>query len=369
MTAGDSPSAIVIGAGVFGASLAEALSSRGWRVTLVERYAPANVRSSSGDLSRLLRCGHGTGSSTDEWYTRSAWNARARWKEIGEEEDRELLLTTGALWFARDEDGWDTRAETLMGELGVPCERLDPARARELLPGLRTDDLSFVLHEPEAGVLRASEAVRTLVRRSLRRGTELVLGTAVPARDAVVVDGERLTADRIVWACGAWLGKLFPEAAPVRATRQEVLYWDAAPERRQGPAWVDWSVAMYGLPDVDGAGLKILSDRPGPPFDPDTSAREPDPAAVAEVRAYIAHRFPELADVRLLRAAVMHYELTPTRGFLVRPLPGQDRSWLMGGGSGHGFKHGPALGDYVADVLEGRAELAEHLLDPAVVRT
>jgi glycine/D-amino acid oxidase-like deaminating enzyme len=367
MSAGDRPSAIVVGAGIFGASLADALSSRDWRVTLVERYAPGNARSSSGDVSRLLRQAYGRDGSKEEWYARLAGEARSRWKLISTEERCELFIKTGALWLAHQADGFEARSEAVLRKVGAPYERLEPSAVRDVLPELRTDDLLFVLHEPLAGVLRAAEACRVLVRRAARRGTTLICGTAAPDHDAMRVNGQTLAADRIIWACGAWLRTLFQDWAPIEATRQEVFYWDAPPHWRERPVWVDEEHETYGLPDIDGAGLKILSSAPGPPFDPDASSREPDFTAAAQIQAYAADRFPGLGELRLLRAAVMHSELTPSEDFLIGPISPSRATWLMGGGSGHGFKHGPALAAYLADVLEGRAELAEHLLPKRVV--
>lgn len=361
------PSAVIVGAGIFGASMADALTSRDWGVTLVERYSPANSRSSSGDASRLLRFGHGEGDGNDEWYTRSAWTARQLWRAIGDEERRDLLVKCGAIWFSRHSDGREAVAEETMRVAGVPCERLEPGDLRDHFPDIRTDDLLYALYEPEACLLRAAEAVHVLVRRARRRGARMVFGSATPHGDGVLVNEEVLSGDRVIWACGAWLGRLFPEWAPVTATRQHVFYWDSPPAWRTGPAWLENDCDVYGFPDLDGLGIKAMSDRIGPPFDLDRAVRRTDPREELEVRRYLAHRFPALSDVQPLRSQVMHYEMTPDRRFLIGPLPGQDRVWLMGGGSGHGFKHGPALGLYVADVLEGRQALDERfaILEPA----
>ncbi len=326
-------------------------------MTLVERYAPANSRSSSGDASRLLRFGHGEGDGNDEWYTRSAWRARELWLSIGEEENRELLAPTGAVWFATSPNGWESAAEQTMRAAGVPSERLAPVDLAELFPDVHTEDLHFGLYEPAAGVLRAAESVHVLVGRARRRGAQVVSGTATPHADGVIVDGRLLGADRVIWAAGAWLGSLFPRWANVTPTRQHVFYWDSPPAWQRGPAWLENDRHVYGFPDLDGVGLKATSDRIGPPVDLEQPSRRPDPVVESEVARYLAHRFPALSDVPLLRTAVMHYEVRPGRTFLIGPLPDQDRVWLMGGGSGHGFKHGPALGEYVADVLEGHRDL------------
>jgi sarcosine oxidase len=353
-------SAIVVGAGVFGASIASELSARQWDVTLVERHAPANARSSSGDFSRVLRFAHGGDPATDEWYTRSAWRARTLWHELAQEDDRELLAERGAVWFITSETDAVAEAERLMREVGPAVERLAPAAVQSLFVDVAVDDLAYGLHEVDAAVLRANLCVQALVRRALRQGARLVHGTATAVDRGVDVSGERHTADVVIWACGAWLGKLFPRWAPIIATRQMVFYWDVDPAWSSGPVWIDPQAEVYGTPDVDGLGLKAQSDQQGATVDPD-GPRDFDTGAQRATAAYLARRFPALASVPLLRGHAMHYELTPDANFRVGPIPESPHMWLVGGGSGHGFKHGPALGEYVADVLEGRRPLQDAL--------
>jgi glycine/D-amino acid oxidase-like deaminating enzyme len=80
-----------------------------------------------------------------------------------------------------------------------------------------------------------------------------------------------------------------------------------------------------------------------------------DPASVRAISAYLATRFPELADAPLLWGRVMPYEMTPDANFVIGFRPGDERSLIAGGGSGHGFKHAPTIGRHVADLIEGRA--------------
>ncbi len=179
--------------------------------------------------------------------------------------------------------------------------------------------------------------------------------------------GETLAADHVVWACGAWLGALLPDDAPVRPAWQDVLHWQGAPAWRDGPAWVDAGEGggegsgCYGFPDVDGLGVKAVTHVPGPTFDLDRDARIPRERSIAELSAYIAHRFPKLRDSGLLWARVLPYEMTPDGHFVAGPSRTRDRHWVLGGGSGHAFKHAPALGAHLADLLEGTAEVVPWL--------
>jgi sarcosine oxidase len=347
----DRPTAIVVGAGVFGAATALALVRRGWRVTVLEAAEPGHGHASSGGASRLLRCSHGS----QAWYTALAWAARDGWRTLEDETGQQVIVETGLVWFARDAQGWEADSHAVLSAQGIPAERLTADRIAELFPSVRTDDLAFGLWEPHGGVLRAQVGTRALVSRAATLGAVVRIGaTATPAGGAVRVGGEVHRADRVVWACGPWLPAVFGDRLRLTVTQQDAC-WFAAGEAWRGdriPAWVDFAGAAYGTGDVDGRGFKCASDRQGPPFDPDTDDRSALPAHVAAARAILGHRFPALAEVALDGTHTCQYTTTIDTEFLIAPLDG-DRVWVAGGGSGHAFKHGPALGEYVADVLDG----------------
>ncbi|HET9323844.1 MAG TPA: FAD-dependent oxidoreductase [Gaiellaceae bacterium] len=333
-------SAAVIGAGIFGASLAYRLARDGWEVTLYERHEPGHERSASGDESRLIRYSHGA----ESWYTRSAWRSRELWRELEAESGAELLVGCGVAWFARSEAGWEAESERVLHAEGVPVERLDPVEGGRLFPSFDPGDLSFIVWEPEAGVLRAETATRATADAAQRAGARLVHETAEPGR---------VEADAVVWACGAWLASLFPGLVPLSVARQDLVYLDGGDGWKAPgvPGWVDYYRAVYGMGDV-GGGVKIGPDVEGPPFDPERG-EQADPENERRARAYVAERFPALADAPLVRMKVCPYSLTPDTHFIVAPHPELEGNWILGGGSGHGFKHGPALAEYAARVVSG----------------
>jgi glycine/D-amino acid oxidase-like deaminating enzyme len=338
------PSALVIGAGVFGAALADRLAREGWEVTLVDRFEPPHRRAESGGETRLIRCAHGP----DDFYARSARRSLELWRELGEG----VLVESGVAWFARREDGWEADSERVLRGAGIPVERLSPAEGARLFPSLAVDDLAFVLHEPEAGVLRAAAGVRALVRRARSNGARVELGTAEPHGAGAVVDGRRLEADAVVWACGGWLGRLFPELVPLRVTFQQLVLFEASPDWN-GPGWVDFDAAFYGHAHVEPFGFKVGPDLDGPEIDPERRPLEATAEAIDRARDYLAYRFPSLAGAPVASAPGCHYSLTPDAEFVFARHPEHDGVWLLGGGSGHGFKHGPALAEHAAAALAG----------------
>jgi sarcosine oxidase len=337
---------VIVGSGTYGASLAWWLARAGESVTIVDQFEPGDGRASSGGETRLYRCAHGH----DTDYTAMARRARTLWRELEEESGEELLVECGMAWFAHREDGWETEAERALAEQGIPVERLNVASAARLYPSFRGDDLAFVLLEPEGGVLRAERSVRALAKQAVAHGARIVRARARPDGAAVVLDdGTRLAGDIVFWACGPWLAHLFEDLISLTVTQQDLLFFDGGPAWRAPglPGWCDYERSRYGTGDIDALGIKAAIDDEGPPLDadaelPSTTNTEP------EVRAYMRERFPALENAPLVGARSCRYELTPDTRLIAAPHPANPNVWLVGGGSGHGFKHGPPMAERLA---------------------
>jgi glycine/D-amino acid oxidase-like deaminating enzyme len=348
------PSAVIVGAGVFGSAIARRLALEGWETTLVEQESPGWAGSSSGGESRLVRFSHGT----DRWYTRSAWQARDLWRQI----DPSLLAGCGLAWFAYGDEGWEADSERTLRDEGIPVERLEPLEAAKLFPSLGIDDLAWVLYEPDACVVFASRAVAVLVDQAREAGAQLLRARAEPHGARVGLCRERpgsacdavdwLEADHIVWACGPWLSKLFPGLAEVRPTLQEVVFFHAADDWADAPGWVDYDRSMYGHGSLRGYGFKAACDAEGQTADPDMLG-DLGGSTEGAIRPYLRERFPALGDAPVRSCRPCPYELTADTHFIAAPHPEQPNVWLVGGGSGHGFKHGPALAERMLCWLRG----------------
>ena len=360
---------VVVGAGVFGAWTAHHLRAAGARVSLIDAYGAAHPRSSSGDHSRILRCGYGA----DEIYARMAWRSRQQWLELerrhGVKGERRIWHPCGVLWIAAAGDPYAAATRKTLQRCALPFEVLDDHGLRERVPHLNADDLTDVMLEPECGALSARRAVRLLVTELSQGGVAIVHGrvqTPHPGRVVAAVqlgDGSRVTGERFVFACGAWLPAIFPDilAGRIRPTRQTVVYFGSPSgsdlfKPTRTPAWVDFPAGIYGVPDLDDRGLKVGIDEHGPPIDPDSDDRIADRASIARARGWLSHRFPAMREAPVIEARVCQYENTSTGDFLIDRHPIHDNVWIVGGGSGHGFKHGPAVGEYAAKmVLTGEA--------------
>jgi monomeric sarcosine oxidase len=356
--------ATVVGAGVFGAWTALSLRRRGRSVLLVDAWGSGNSRASSGGETRVIRMGYGD----VELYTKWSHQSLEAWKELQVATRERLFVETGVLSLARDDDPLSASTLATLGKAGVVHERLGRDELEKRWPQMAFGRVSWAIHEPTSGVLMARRAVQAAAHQAATEGVDVRTAAAVRPRghgrlDSVAFqDGGTATAGAFVFALGPWLGKFFPEILGDRIfpTRQEVYYFGPAAgdvrfASQSLPAWIDFGAEIYGIPDVEGKGFKIAPDRHGPRFDPDSGERVTTPETLASARQYLAERFPALRDAPLVASEVCQYENTSNGDFLVDRHPDFENVWLVGGGSGHGFKHGPALGEHVAACMEGAA--------------
>jgi monomeric sarcosine oxidase len=351
----------VIGTGVFGAWTAFCLRQSGATVALLDAYGPANARASSGGESRIIRMGYGA----DEIYTRWSLRALPLWKQLFARAGKpELFQPTGVLWIAHEKYQYALDTVTTLKKLHVPFEELSLAELRHRYPQIAFEDDAWGILEPDSGVLMARRAVQTVVEESQNIGVDFRSGQALaPAShghlDAVnTSDGETISAGAFVFACGPWLPKIFPEVLADRMfiTRQEIFFFGVPAGSSQFlpralPTWLYLRDEFYGMPDLESRGFKVADDHHGPIVDPDTQPRMASVQAIAAARNFITKRFPTLKHAPIVESRVCQYENTSNGDFLIDRHPDFDNVWLLGGGSGHGFKHGPSIGEYVAALV------------------
>ncbi|SRR6266404_3454464 len=357
----------VIGAGAFGGWTALYLLRRGARVTLVDAWGPSNSRASSGGETRIIRCTYGP----NQPYTKMAARAAQLWEEHEKRWKLKLLHRIAVLWMARaGDDEFERGSLPLLKDAGIAYEELSADEMGKRWPQINFEEVRWGIYEPDGGFLRARVACQAVLDGFLAEGGGYKQTAVLPnnledgMHDGLpLADGSKLIADQYVFACGSWLGKLFPETVgdKIRATKQEVFFFGtpAADDRfleEKLPAWADHRDRfIYGIPGNDGRGFKIADDTRGPEFDPTTGERVVSAENLQRMREYLGFRFPALKDAPLIETRVCPYENTPDNHFIIDRHPAADNLWLVGGGSGHGFKHGPALGEMLATlILEGR---------------
>lgn len=347
----------VVGAGVFGSWTALLAARTGFETILIDQYGPANKLSSSAGPSRILRRAYGP----EEIYTLFAHRARDMWLAFLAEENRShCFKPTGVLWLANNGDSSIHAAREIFERHKLVHKFLESRAIRELCNGMNVPRETVALFEPECGALLAEESVRAVAESVIRHGARFVHGKVRPPRAAGpmraldIEDAAHVEADVFVFACGSWLPKLFPDAlgASIFPTRQEVFFFEP-PANWAPPIWVDQTDPRipYGFPDIDGSGLKVAFHRLGPPFDPDSGSREIADEQIAEAAEYLRLRFPSMPPAKFRRADVCHYENTSNGDLLIDRHPSIQNVWFAGGGSGHGFKHAPAVAEYLLNAI------------------
>jgi monomeric sarcosine oxidase len=363
----------VVGAGVFGAWSAYWLRKEGLHVILLDAYGAANSRSSSGGESRIIRAAYGE----DDFYSRWALRSLPQWKELAARCGQEIFHETGVLTFS--DDSTDIVAQSGRSldrleqeRLGIMHEQLGATELAKRFPQIELKGSEVGIFEPHSGALMARRGVQVLVEELVRQGLDYRVAAAIPPSpkgrlNAITTSGnETILAGVFVFACGPWLPKVFPELLGryIQPERAEVYFLGVAPgdtrfSPPQMPTWIYKSkdVEAYGVPVLENRGFKVAVDKLSLPVDPDTMDREPTAPYGAQLRAFVAERFPDLKDAPVVETRVCQYENTVTGNYLVDRHPEMENVWMVGGGSGHGFKNGPSMGEYVASVVARGAPL------------
>jgi glycine/D-amino acid oxidase-like deaminating enzyme len=361
------PHVVVVGAGAFGGWTALYLRRRGARVTLLDAWGPGNARASSGGETRVIRATYGPRAI----YTHMAIRALALWKEHEARWHRPLFHGIGVLWLVEDDDQFEKAALPVLRDAHVTFEELSGAEVARRYPQINCERIRWAIYEKDAGYLTARRACAAVLDGFRTEGgdyREMAVQTPQPIRGefrrVAMIDGTTLDADQFVFAAGPWLPAIFPDVLGnrIRATQQEVFFFGTpAGDRRFSedalPVWADHGKRfLYGIPGNEWRGFKVADDTRGPIFDPTNGERLPRAEALQTVREYVAYRFPALKDAPLLESRVCQYEESSDEHFIIDRHPAASNVWLLGGGSGHGFKHGPAVGELVAKVvLDGAA--------------
>jgi len=367
--AADAPGAkrriIVVGAGAFGGWAALNLARSGARVTLMEAWAAGHPRASSGGETRVIRHMY-----ANPLYARMVARSLALFEQAERDWNRQLFHPSGVLFLGQSAaSGYFEAGTAALREHEIGFEHLDREAIAARWPQIAADGIEQATFEPRSGYLLARRSCHAVVQAFRRAGGRVVRGRATPGpmrsgrlASVRLGNGETITGDDFVFAGGPWMPRLFPDLlGPLLTTsRQEVYFFgtpagDRAHDETGLPVWADFGERIwYGIPGSERRGFKVADDTHGEPMDPENTDRTPSSRGMEAARDYIGRRFPALADAPLVDARVCQYTNTASGDFIVDQHPEAANLWLAGGGSGHGFKHGPALGELLAESVLGR---------------
>lgn len=356
----------VIGAGSFGAWTAHSLRLAGGRVLLLDAYGPANSRASSGGESRIIRSAYGS----REVYARWALESLEQWKALEHRAGYQLYQPTGVLTIVPGGSSFGNDTAACLNRLGARFERLSSKESMRRFPSFQLATSETAIFEPDSGTLMARRAIQSLVAELTTGGVEYRLASVIaPSGSGTLTSittegGERLSAKQFIFACGPWLPRVFPSllGSKVRTQRAEVFFLGVPPgEDRYSPGrmptWIDVGGVggAYGMPNLEGRGCKVAVDSIDQAMDPDKGDRRVTAPYIAEMRKYVETRFPGLAQAPIVETRVCQYEMAANENYILDRHPDFNNVWIAGGGSGHGFKNGPAVGQYMAQLIAGKS--------------
>jgi sarcosine oxidase len=350
----------IVGAGVFGAWAAWHLARSGRKVALIDQYGAGHARSSSGGESRVIRISYGG----DPIYSPMALDSLRQWQLLSTRSALPLFHQTGVLWFSPAGSDYVRKSLEWLRANKRGFSNGNTAWLKKKFPQIEFNVGEEGFLELETGGLIAGRAVQSVIADARLQLVNQAASQPQKLSDGSYQVASDIHARNVVYACGPWLPKLFPDilTRKIVPTRQEVFHFGAAvgDTRFAAPAlpvWADFNAGeiVYGLPDIEGQGFKLAFDKHGAEVDPDRLDRQISKDGYERARAYVSARFPALANAPLIHSRVCQYENSSNGDFLIDRLPGHDRVWLVGAGSGHGFKHGPAVG----------ARVARHVTDAA----
>jgi glycine/D-amino acid oxidase-like deaminating enzyme len=356
---------VVVGSGVFGASSALELALRGHKVTLLDPGPLPRPIASSTDISKAVRMDYGS----DDLYMALMEEGLRRWDrwnlQWGEElyhEDGFLFLTSGEM---RPGD-FEYESFQLLQRRGHRVERMNSNALQGRYPAWNAPKYSDGYYNRRAGWAESGRVVEHLVADALAAGVVLRNGLSLKElmeREAKITgvasdQGEEFRADYVVLAAGPWSPSLFPPlAAWMRPVAQPIFYFRPddpgpyLPERF--PVWAaDLSkTGWYGFPATRDGIVKVSNHGPGREVSPDDS-RETTPGAESFCRAFLEMTFPGLAGAPLVSSRTCLYCDSWDGNFYIDHVPDLPGLVVATGGSGHGFKFAPVLGEIIADVVE-----------------
>lgn len=373
---GTTPEVIVVGAGTFGIWTAFHLNRLGAKVTVLDAFGPGNSRASSGGETRLIQV-----DNDNPVYVRSAIRAFDWWKKLEEASGETLVLPTGRLSMSTNiahREKAKARKKELESFQIDNTEVLNQSEIAYRWPQIYTEDIAVAMYNdggPSGSTLLARKGCQVVAKQLEKNGGSVQIARAQPRFEQdgsisglLTADGSVLQAQMYVFACGPWLPKLFPKLLfpRLQVQRRDVLFVGIPPgdDRFSFPNLPEWGVSgsgYYGFPDIEARGLKVAPYPDYNDFDPDLDERLTSLYQVKRTHDFVRQRFPALADQPIVETRVCQVTNSVDGNFIIDQYPESPNTWIIGGGSGHGFKHGPAIGEYAAERMLGNA--GEELFD------
>jgi len=357
---------VVVGAGIFGVSSALSLRQKGHRVTIVEPGPIPHPLAESTDISKVVRADYGA----DAVYTALMEKSLAAFRQYNQRYSRPLFHETGVMFVSQNPmspGSFEYECFSLLTRRGHALQRLDSAAIRQRFPAWEGPYVDGYFN-PSGGYAESGQFVVAMADEASALGVSWILGQKVVRvveknqriTGVVLTNGEMISADHVVVATGSWTTDLFPElAGSLRSVGQPVFHLRPKnPEAFRPEVFPVFGADIsrtgyYGFPaNADGI-VKIANHGIGRSMHPDSLDRVVTPEQEKAFREFLAQSFPSLADAPIVYTRICVYGDSLDEHFWISRHPAIEGLVLAAGGSGHGFKFGPVIGDLVVDALHG----------------
>ena len=370
---------VIVGAGVYGVTAALELRQRGHRVQLLDPGPLPHPLAASTDISKAIRLDYGA----DEDYLALMEIALAQWRAWNAEWPAPLFDETGMLFLCRAPmrpGDFEFESYQLLLRRGHHPERLTASDIAQRYPAWAAGGYGDGYYNPEGGYAQSGQVMRRLIEQAVRSGVELCAGQTFErltisrnqVTGVVTRQGSRFEGDSVIIAAGSWMPPMLqssmPELANVfRSNGMPVFHLKPArPELFRAQIFPVFTADVtatgyYGFPihPVDGV-IKIANHGSGRAMHPESPERQVTEAETVQLRAFLSERCPALAEAVITYTRVCLYCDTWDGHFWIARHPELAGLVLATGGSGHGFKFAPVLGDLIADAVEGRPNAYLH---------
>jgi len=363
------PRAIVVGAGINGVVAAIELRKRGHQVVLVDPGPLPHPLAASTDISKAVRAAYGA----DEDYTALAEQSREIWRQWNVEFGVELYHEIGFLFMRqRSMQPGDFEYESfkVLERRGHRIERISSKQLLERFPAWNGERYPDGFLDLEAGYAESGRVVATLIRRAKSLGVEFHQTTKFRDLDEtggrvkgiLLENGEKIAADTVVMAVGAWTPYALPFTRNFfRASGQPVFHLKPekpdlfTPERFPIFGADISTTGYYGFPLNRDGVVKIANHGCGREMSPDSPERAVTKEEENKMRQFLSDSFPGLADAPIVFTRICLYCDTHDGNFWIATDPERPELIIAAGDCGHGFKFAPVLGEIIADAVEGKS--------------
>lgn len=363
---------LIIGGGIFGVSAAVELKKRKYSVGLINPDAIPHPLAASTDISKAVRMEYGS----DAEYFDMAELSIQRWKEWNELFGLRLYHEVGFLMLCKgsidsDRHSFEKHSYLNLKKKKYPTELLNAAEIKRRFPAVNSDVYIEANYNPIGGYVESGLAVETLAKYARQLGVEIHEGQTADSFEikhnrlmgVKTREGRQFSCGQAIVAAGAATPYLLPELQPFMKTTGHPVFHikPSRPELFKAPQMAVFTADIsnsgwYGFPLHAKQGVvKAALHSNGQSLDPERDNRRVSDAQIKILRSFLKETFPTLADDPLVYTRICLYTDTLDGHFWIDQHPQIEGLSVSSGGSGHGMKMGPMLGEMTADMAEGKS--------------